>query len=175
MRTKSCGNNGILNKIIKHSSGKFQLAILKLFNLSVGYILETWNGLKTLQEWRYIFTPELEASVWTLTMGLILCSIINARLPYRVFSKSQITCLPNYQTSDHIYNLYSLIDTQVNQHKNPLLLSLFWKKHFVPFGMKVSSKNLLKVLLGKIYDFIKSRYTNSKCAIQIEFQYRDVF
>ncbi len=47
---KASGPDGILNEMIKHTTSKLQLAILKLFNviLSVGYFPDIWNqGLIT--------------------------------------------------------------------------------------------------------------------------------
>ncbi len=42
---KASGPDGILNETIKHTSSKFQLAVLQLFNvvLSVGYFPDIWN------------------------------------------------------------------------------------------------------------------------------------
>jgi hypothetical protein len=47
---KACGVDGILNEMIKYTDNKFQLAVLKLFNiiLSSGIFPNIWNqGLIT--------------------------------------------------------------------------------------------------------------------------------
>ncbi len=36
---------------------------------------------------------------------------------HNVLSRSQIEFLPNYRTSDHIYNLNTLIEKHINQDK----------------------------------------------------------
>ncbi len=106
--------------MIKHTSSKLQLAVLKLFNviLRVGYFPDIWNqGLITpIFKNGDKFDPNNYRGICVSSnLGKLFCSIINARLldfitTHNVLSRSQIGFLPNYRTSDHIYTLHTLIE-----------------------------------------------------------------
>ncbi len=127
---KASGPNGILNEMIKHTSSKLQLAVLKLFNviLRVGYFPDIWNqGLITpIFKNGDKFDPNNYRGICVSSnLGKLFCSIINARLldfitTHNVLSRSQIGFLPNYRTSDHIYTLHTLIEQHVHQDKGKI-------------------------------------------------------
>ena len=176
---KACGVDGILNEMIKYTDNKFQLAILKLFNiiLSSGIFPNIWNqGLITpIHKSGDKFDPNNYRGICVnRNLGKILCIIINSRLVHflnenNVLSKCQIGFLPNYRTTDHVFTLHTLIDNQTNQNKGKVFSC------FVDFKKAFDSiwhEGLLYKLMesgvgGKTYDIIKSMYTNNKCAVKI--------
>lgn len=184
---KACGIDGILNEMIKFTDLKFQIAILKLFNivLSSGIFPNIWNqGLITpLHKSGDKFDPNNYRGICVNSnLGKVLCMIINHRLlqlltENNVLSKSQIGFLPNYRTTDHIFTLSTLIDTQINKNKSKLFSC------FVDFKKAFDSiwhEGLLYKLLesgigGKTYDIINSMYTNNKCAVKIGKKHTDFF
>ncbi len=93
--------------MIKHTSSKLQLAVLKLFNviLRVGYFPDIWNqGLITpIFKNGDKFDPNNYRGICVSSnLGKLFCSIINARLldfitTHNVLSRSQIGFLPNYR------------------------------------------------------------------------------
>ena len=121
---KACGVDGILNEMIKYTDHKFQLAILKLFNiiLSSGIFPNIWNqGLITpIHKSGDKFDPNNYRGICVNSnLGKILCIIINSRLvnflsENNVLSKCQIGFLPNYCTTDHVFTLHTLIDKQTS-------------------------------------------------------------
>ncbi|CDQ91392.1 unnamed protein product, partial [Oncorhynchus mykiss] len=158
---KACGVDGILNEMIKYTDYKFQLAILKLFNiiLSSDIFPNIWNqGLITN------LTP-------ITNLGKILCIIINSRLIHflnanNVLSKCQIGFKPNYRTTDHVFTLHTLIDNQTNQNKGKVFSCFVdFKKAFDSIWHEGLLYKLMESGVGdKTYDNIKSMYTNNKCA-----------
>jgi len=135
--------------MIKHTSSKLQLAVLKLFNviLCVGYFPDIWNqGLITP-----IFKNNYRGICVSSNLGMLFCSIINAPLldfitAHNVLSRSQIGFLPNYRTSDHIYTLHTLIEKHIHQDKGKIYACFIdFKKAFTQSGTKDYSTNLLKV------------------------------
>ena len=124
--------------MLKHSSKKIRLAILKLFNLilSVGYFPDIWNrGLITsiLKNGNKSDPDNYRGICVNSNLGKVFCSIINLRLidflmKNNVLSKSQIGFIPNHRTSDHIYTLHTLVDKYINQNKTKnVLVSLISK------------------------------------------------
>lgn len=184
---KACGADGIPNEMIKSTDPKFQLAILKLFNivLGSGIFPNIWNqGLITpLHKSGDKLDPNNYRGICVNSnLGKTLCMIINHRLLHfltekHVLSKSQIGFLPNHRTTDHIFTLSTLIDNQINKNKSKLYSC------FVDFQKAFDSiwhEGLLYKLLesgigGKTYDIIKSMYTNNKCAVKIGEKHTDFF
>ncbi len=176
---KASGPDSILNEMLKNTNHKFQLAIIKLFNLvlSVGHFPEAWN--------RGLITPIFKSGdksdpnnyrgiCVSSNLGKLFCSIINTRLvhfltEHDVLSKSQIGFLPNYRTTDHIFTLHTLIDKYINQNKTKIFAC------FVDFQKAFDSiwhEGLLSKLIesgigGKTYNIIKTMYSNNQCAIKI--------
>ena len=79
------GLDGVVNEMLKYTSPKFQLAILKCFNLihSVGYFPDIWNhGVITpIFRTRDKFDPNDYWGIWVNSnLGKVLCSIKNSRL-----------------------------------------------------------------------------------------------
>ena len=121
----ACGVDGIFNEMIKYTDSKFQLAILKLFNiiLSSGIFPNIWiQGLITpIHKSGDKFDPN--GICVNRNLGKILCIIINSRLVHflsenNVLSKCEIGYLPNYHTTDHVFTLHTLIDNQTKQNKS---------------------------------------------------------
>ena len=112
--------------MLKLTGAKFQLAILKLFNLilSVGYFPDIWNqGLITpiFKNWDKFDPNKYRGICVNSNMGKVFCSIINVRVlnflnKHNVLSKSQIGFIPKRCTTDHIYTLHTLIDKHVHQN-----------------------------------------------------------
>ncbi len=158
--------------MIKHTSSKLHLAILKLFNviLRVGYFPDIWNqGLITP-----IFKNNYRGICVSSNLGKLFCSIINARLldfitAHNVLSRSQIGFLPNYRTSDHIYTLHTLIEKHVHQDKGKIYACFIdFKKVFDSiWNQGLFYKLIESGIGGKTYDLIKSMYTESKCGVKI--------
>ena len=116
---KACGVDGILNKMIKYTDLKFQLATLKLLNtvLSSGIFPNIWNQvpISPIHKSGDKFDPNNYRGVCVNNLGKILCMIINSRLlnfltENNAISKNQIGFLPNYRTTDHIFTLSTLIE-----------------------------------------------------------------
>ncbi len=165
--------------MIKHTSSKLQLAILKLFNviLCVGYFPDIWNqGLITpIFKNGDKFDPNNYRGICVSSnLGKLFRSIINARLldfitTHNVLSRSQIGFLPNYRTSDHIYTLHTLIEKHVHQDKGRIYACFIdFKKAFDSIWHQGLFYKLIESGIGgKTYDLIKSMYTESKCGIKI--------
>ena len=184
---KACGADGILNEMIKFTDHKFQLAILKLFNivLSSGTFPNTWNqGLITpLHKSGDKYDPNNYRGICVNSnLGKVLCMIINHRIltfltERNTLSKSQIGFLPNHRTTDHIYTLNTLIDNQINKNKSKLFSCFVdFKKAFDSIWHEGLMYKLLESGIGgKTYDIIKSMYTNNKCAVKIDGKHTDFF
>uniref|UniRef100_A0A8K9V0N5 Reverse transcriptase domain-containing protein n=1 Tax=Oncorhynchus mykiss TaxID=8022 RepID=A0A8K9V0N5_ONCMY len=184
---KACGVDGILNEMIKYTDNKFQLAILKLFNiiLSSGIFPNIWKqGLITpIHKSGDKFDPNNYRGICVNSnLGKILCIIINSRLVHflnenNVLSKCQIGFLPNYRTTDHVFTLHTLIDNQTNQNKGKVFSCFVDLKRAFD---SIWSEGLLYKLMesgvgGKTYDIIKSMYTNNKCAVKMGKKHTHLF
>ncbi len=116
-------------------------------------------------------------------LGKLFSSILNNRIvnflnEHNVLSPSQIGFLPNYRTTDHIYTLHTLINKHVKQTKNGKIFACFidFKKAFDSIWHDGLYYKLLQSGVGgKVYDIIKSMYSNNKCAIRIGNKHTDFF
>ncbi|MGH0125042.1 UNVERIFIED_CONTAM: hypothetical protein FKN15_043951 [Acipenser sinensis] len=83
--------------------------------------------------------------------------------------KSQIGFLPKHRTSDHIYTLHTLIDKHVNQNKKKIFACFIdFKKAFDSIWHEGLFYKLIQSGVGgKVYDIIKSMYTENKCGVKI--------
>ena len=79
-----------------------------------------------------------------------------------------MTFSPNYRTTDHVFTLHTLIDKQTNQNKGKVFSCFVdFKKAFDSIWHEGLLYKLMKRGVGgKIYNIIKSMYTN-KCAVKI--------
>ena len=136
--------------MIKYTDNKFQLAILKRFNiiLSSGIVPNIWNqGLITpIHKSGDKFDPNNYRGIFfNSNFRKILCIIINSRLvnflnENNVLCKCQIGFLPNYRTTDHVFTLHTLIDNQTNQNKGKVSCFVDLKKSFwlnMPWGSAI--------------------------------------
>ena len=176
---KACGPDGILNEMLKNTNKKFQLAILKIFNLvlSVGYFPDIWNhGLITpIYKNGDKFDPNNYRGICVNSnLGKVFCSIMNARLmnfltKHNVLSKSQIGFTPKQRTTDHIYTLHTLIDKHVNQNKTKFYACFidFQKAFDSIWHVGMFYKILESGVGGKAYDIIKSMYSGNMCSVKI--------
>ena len=122
---KACGVDGILNKIIKYTDLKFQLAILKLHNtvLSSGFFPNDWNQgmISPIHKSGDKFDPNNYREVCVNSnLGNTYRRHFNFLTDNNAISKNQIGSLPNYRTTDHIFTLSTLIDHQIKQNKSKL-------------------------------------------------------
>jgi hypothetical protein len=123
----ACGVDGIPNEMIKYTDHKFQLAILKRFNiiLSSGIFPNIWNPglIIPIHKSRDKFDPNNYCGICVNSkIGKIHYIIINSRLIHflsenSVLSKCHIGFLPIYSTTDHVFTLHTLIDKQTNTNK----------------------------------------------------------
>jgi hypothetical protein len=176
---KACGPDGILNEMLKLTSAKFQLAILKLFNLilSVGYFPDIWNqGLITpIFKNGDKFDPNNYRGICVNSnLGKVFCSIINVRVlnflnKHNVLSKSQIGFIPKHRTTDHIYTLHTLIGKHVHQNNTKIYACFidFQKAFDSIWHTGLFYKVIESGVGGKTYDIIKSMYTGNTCSIKI--------
>ena len=176
---KACGPDGILNEMLINMNKKFQLAILKLFNLvlSVGYFPDIWNlGLITpIYKNGDKFDPNNYRGICVNSnLGKVFSSIMNARLlnfltTHSVLSKSQIGFIPKQRTTDHIYTLHTLIDKYINQNKTKLYACFidFQKAFDNIWHIGLFYKIITSGVGGKTYDIIKSMYSGNMCSIKI--------
>ena len=157
---KAYGPDGILNEMLKLTSAKFQLAILKLFNLilSVGYFPDIWNqGLITpiFKNGDNFDSNNYRGICVNSNLGKVFSSIINVRVlnflinKHDVLSKSQIGFIPKHHTTDHIYTLHILID---NMSTKIYACCIDFQKAFDSIWHN---------------DIIKSMYTGNSCSIKI--------
>ncbi len=120
---------------------------------------------------------------YSSNLGKLFSSILNNRIvnflnEHNVLSPCQIGFLPNYRTTDHIYSLHTLINKHVKQTKNGKMFAYFidFKKAFDSIWHNGLYYKLLQSgVRGKVYDIIKSMYSNNKCAIQIGNKHTDFF
>ena len=97
---------------------------------------------------------------------------------HNVLSKSQIGFLPNHRTTDHIYTLHSLINKHVHQTKNGKIFACFidFKKAFDSIWHEgLYYKIIQSGVGGKVYDIIKSIYSENKCGVKIGDQRTEFF
>ena len=121
---KSSGIDGILNEMLKHSSRKIRLAILKLFNLimSVGSFPDVWNrGLVTpiFKNGNKSDPDNYRGICVNSNLGKVFCSIINSilidlHMKDNILSKSQIGFIPN-QFNVHKQHVQHQDWTQANR------------------------------------------------------------
>ena len=150
------------------TSAKFQLAILKLFNLilSVDYFPDIWNqGLITpIFKKGDKFDPNNYRGICVNSnLGKVFCSIINVRVlnflnKHNVLSKSQIGFIPKHRTTDHIYILHTLIDKHVHQNYTKIYTCFIdLQKAFDSiWHTGLFFKDIESGVGGKAYDIIKS-------------------
>lgn len=127
---KASGPDGILNEMLKFDDHKFNIAILKLFNLilGVGHFPDLWSeGIITpIFKSGNKFDPNNYRGICVSSnLGKLFCSILNSRLQdflreHDVLSKSQIGFTPKHRTTDHIYTLHTLINKDVHQNKRKI-------------------------------------------------------
>ena len=163
--------------MLKHSTPELQTAVLKLFNtvLSSGCFPDIWS--------RGLITPihksgdkldpnNVRGICVNSNLGKLFSSILNHRMvnflnKHSVLSPSQIGYLPNHRTTDHIYTLHTLINKHVKQTKNGKIFACFvdFKKAFDSIWHDGLYYKLLQSGVGgKVFDIIKSMYSNNKCA-----------
>ena len=185
---KSCGLDGIKNEMLKNSTPEMHEALLKLFNLvlSSGCFPDIWN--QGLISPIYKSGDKLDPNNYrgicvSSNLGKVFCSIINSRIvtflnEHNVLSKSQIGFLPNHRTTDHIYTLHTLINKHVHQTKNGKIFACFidFKKAFDSIWHEgLYYKILQSGVGGKVYDIIKSMYSENKCGVKIGDQRTEFF
>ena len=177
---KACGPDGICTEMLKHGDPKLNEAILKIFNLTLntGCFPAIWNqGLITpIFKSGDKFDPNNYRGICVSSnLGKVFCSIINDRIltflkEHDVLSKRQIGFLPNHRTSDHIYTLHTLIKKHVHQTNKKKIFACFvdLKKAFdLIWHDGLFFKILQSGIGGKVYDIIKSMYSENKCSTRI--------
>ncbi len=185
---KSCGPDSILGEMLKHSTPALQTAVLKLFNLvlSSGCSPDIWSqGLITPihKSGDKLDPNNFRGICVSSNLGKLFSSILNNRIvnflnEHNVLSPSQIGFLPNFRTTDHIHTLHTLINEHVKQTKNGKIFACFidFKKAFDSIWHDgLYYKFLQSGVGGKVYDIIKSMYSNNKCAIRIGNKHTDFF
>ncbi len=185
---KYCGPDNILGEMLQHSTPELQIAVLKLFNLVLSSVCfpDIWSqGLVTpIQKSGDKLDPNNFRGIFVSSnLGKLFSSILNNRIvnflnEHNVPSPSQIVFLPNYRTTDHIYTLHTLINKHVKQTKHGKIFACFvdLKKAFDSIWHDGLYYKLLQSGVGgKVYDIIKSMYSNNKCAIRIGNKHTDFF
>ncbi len=145
---------------LQTASKRFKLAMLKLFNdvLCVRFFPEIWN-----KNGDKLDPNNYRGICVNSNLGKVLCSILNTRLlhflmKHNALSKCQISFLPKCRTSDHIFTFFD------------------FKKAFDSIWHEGLYLKLLDSGIGgKFYDFIKSMYTASQCAVKIANQRTEFF
>ncbi len=172
---KASGPDSILNEMLKNTNHKFQLAIIKLFNLvlSVGHFPEASNrGLIT--PYSRVETNQTqtitEASVWAVIWGS--CSAASS-------TPDLYTSLQTTMSSAKVkLDSYQIIEQQTTSSPyTPWSTNILTKIFacFVDFQKAFDSiwhEGLLSKLIesgigGKTYNIIKTMYSNNQCAIKI--------
>jgi len=177
---KSCGPDSILGEMLKHSTPELQAALLKLFNIVLrsGCFPDIWSqGLITPihKSGNKLDPNNFRGICVSSNLGKLFSSILNNRIvsflnEHNVLSPSQIGFIPKHRTTDHIYTLHTLINKHVKQTKNGKIFACFvdFKKAFDSIWHNGLYYKLLQSGVGgKVYDIIKSMYSNNKCAIRI--------
>lgn len=185
---KSCGFDSIRSEMLKNCNAELQRAVLKLFNIILkwGYFPDTWNkGLITPihKNGDKLDPNNFRGICVSSNLGKLFNSILNNRLlnflnEHNVLSKGQIGFLPNHRTTDHIYTLHTLINENVNQTKNGKIFACFidFKKAFDSIWHEGLYYRLLQSGVGgKVYDLIKSMYSDNKCAVKIGDKHTEFF
>ncbi len=185
---KSCGPDNIKNEMLKNSSPELQIALLKLFNLTLssGVFPEVWNtGLISpiFKSGDKTDPNNYRGICVTSNLAKVFCSIINSRISsfleqHNVISKSQIGFLPKHRTTDHIHTLHTLINEHVHLKKEGKIFACFidFKKAFDSIWHNgLFYKIIQSGIGGKIYDLIKNMYNQNKCAVKIGQQRTEYF
>ena len=151
--------------MLKYSSNKLKLAILKLFNLKSGIYPTIWNKWITSPIFKSgdNLNPNnyrgicVNSNLWKL-----FCSILNSRiLSYltdsNVLSKSQIGFVPKHRTIDHIFTLHTLIQKHVHQKNKGKIYACFvdFRKAFDSIWHNGLFYQLLRnSIWGKVYYYL---------------------
>ena len=154
--------------MLKYSSNKLKLAILKLFNLVLksGIYPTIWNeGLITpiFKSGDNLNPNNYRGICVNSNLGKLFCSILNSRImsyltDSNVLSKSQIGFIPKHRTTDHIFTLHTLIQKHVHQKNKGKIYACFvdFRKAFDSIWHNGLFYQLLRNGIGgKVYDLIK--------------------
>ncbi len=129
--------------MLKNSSPELQMALLKLFNLTLssGVFPEVWNtGLISpiFKSGDKTDPNNYRGICVTSNLANVFYSLKNSRISsfleqHNVISKSQIGFLPKHRTTDHIHTLHTLINEHVHLKKEGKIFACFidFKKAFV--------------------------------------------
>ena len=177
---KACGIDSINSEMLKHSNLKLQLAMQKHFNLvlATGYYPSVWNKglISPIFKNGDRYNPNNYRGICVNSnLSKLFCSILNSRLityltEHNILSRSQIGFLPKHQTSDHIYTLHTLIQHHVHRKHKGKVFACFvdLKKAFDTIWHNGLFLQLLQYGIGgKIYDLIKSKYSDNQCCVKI--------
>ena len=110
------------------------------------------------------------------TLGKILVGVLNNRLTEFVkqadiLLENQCGFRKGYQTTDHIFTLFTLIDHYVNKEKEKLFLcfvdfkkafdkvdhSFLWKK-LLAYGISGKFMTLIRSMYGQVKSYVRSKY-----------------
>lgn len=174
--------------MLRCSTPELQRAVLKVFNLvlSSGCFPDIWNeGIITpIHKSGDKLDPNNYRGICVSSnLGKAFSSILNERIQtflieHNALCKNQIGFLPNHRTTDHIYTLHTLINKHLNYTRNGKIFACFidFKKAFDSIWHTGLYYKLLETGVGgKVYDVIKSMYSNNKCRIKIGKKQTEVF
>ena len=174
---KSASGDNITNEMLKNGSSVFINALKKLFNyiFDAGKFPSFWNE-------SYIVLIHKKGSKndpanyrgisLTSCLGKLFNKVINARLleyvdTKNVLSYNQIGFKQNSRTSDHILTLKSIIDFQKSKKKKVFAAFIDLRKAFdTVWRDGLFYKILLNGINGRVYNIIRSMYTDNICKIK---------
>ena len=184
---KACGEDLILNEMIKSGSNILLPSIAKLFNmvLSNGKFPELWNT--SLQSPIFKSGNHLDPNNYrgisiTSCMGKLFTTILQSRLlsyleDNNKLSPKQAAFRPGYSTTDHLYTLKSLINKYVHVNKEKLFVCFVdFRKAFDKVWRNGLFVKLLRMgISGNFYNLIKHMYKTTKSKVKLPLGLSTIF
>ena len=175
---KACGEDLILNEMIKSGCSVLLPALCKLFNLVLKShtFPETWNI--TMQTMIHKSGNHLDCNNYrgisiTSCLGKLLTSVLQSRIlnyleSNRILSDKQTAFRPGFSTSDHLFTLRSLINKYIKVNKKKLYVCFIdFRKAFDKVWRDGLFLKLLKAgINGNIYKLIKQMYQKTRMKIK---------
>ncbi len=183
---KSCGEDQILNEMLKCGRDITLPIIYKLFNsvLQAGEYPTLWSGawLKPLHKGGDTTDPNRYRGISIMScMGKLFCTVLNSRLVKFLKSNNfnsdfQIGFSENCKTSDHILTLKTLTDKYFHKNKKLFVCFIDFRKAFDSVWRDALVYKLLNANVGGMFGrLIQNMYTHSSVQIKLNEGLTDAF
>ena len=174
---KACSIDSINSEMLKHSNLKLQPAVQKHFNLvlAAGNDPSVWN--KGLISPRFKSGDKYNPSNYRGNLSKLFCSILNFQINHHIISLIIVFCLEAklafYPVIKHLttstLSIHSSKSMFTKKHKGKMFACLVdLKQAFDTIWHNGLFLQLLQNGIGgKIYDLIKSTFSDNQCCVKI--------